>query len=228
MKKSLLQFNANIFGFHFKRIVKKSIDRYHPAIKTRKKDNIYFPDVETFEFSFKKLFSLPIMLNYKSLYYEQISRTLISKNKLSKFSKNEESNLCLKCSNQISNLEHELFYCLFPDFFSNMLANFLDKYFNDGRPEFIFLRENLYLFNIFYETFSDLEYTQISLLILVAKERSLKISKDDFLMKNFNKFNCISQSILVTQFTSKLLSYANINDKLVVEFSNFIIDENNI
>ena len=37
-------------------------------------------------------------------------------------------------------------------FFSNMLANFLDKYFNDGRPEFIFLRENLYLFNIFYET----------------------------------------------------------------------------
>ena len=136
-------------------------------------------------------------------------------------------NLCLKCSNQISNLEHELFYCLFPDFFSNMLANFLDKYFNDGRPEFIFLRENLYLFNIFYETFSDLEYTQISLLILVAKERSLKISKDDCL-KNFNKFNCISQSILVTQFTSKLLSYANINDKLVVEFSNFIIDENNI
>ena len=97
MKKSLLQFNANILiGFHFKRIVKKSIDRYHPAIKTRKKDNIYFPDVETFEFSFKKLFSLPIMLNYKSLYYEQISRTLISKNKLSKFSKNEESNLCLK------------------------------------------------------------------------------------------------------------------------------------
>ena len=84
------------------------------------------------------------------------------------------------------------------------------------------------MFNIFYETFSDLEYTQISLLILVAKERSLKISKDDFLMKNFNKFNCISQSILVTQFTSKLLSYANINDKLVVEFSNFIIDENNI
>ena len=112
-------------------------------------------------------------------------------------------------------------------FFSNMLAIFLDKYFNDGRPEFIFLRENLYLFNIFYETFSDLEYTQISLLILVAKERSLKISKDDCL-KNFNKFNCISQSILVTQFTSKLLSYANINDKLVVEFSNFIIDENNI
>ena len=112
-------------------------------------------------------------------------------------------------------------------FFSNMLAIFLDKYFNDGRPEFIFLRENLYLFNIFYETFSDLEYTQIALLILVAKERSLKISKDDCL-KNFNKFNCISQSILVTQFTSKLLSYANINDKLVVEFSNFIIDENNI
>ena len=130
------------------------------------------------------------------------------------------------CSNQISNLEHELFYCLFPDFFSNMLANFLDKYFNDGRPEFIFLRENLYLFNIFYETFSDLEYTQIALLILVVKEQSLKISKDDCL-KNFNKFNCISQSILVTQFTSKLHSYANINDKVVVEFSNFIIDENN-
>ena len=100
-----------------------------------------------------------------------------------------------------------------------MLAIFLDKYFNDGRPEFIFLRENLYLFNIFYGTLV-IEYTQISLLILVAKERSLKISKDDCL-KNFNKFNCISQSILVTQFTSKLHSYANINDKVVVEFSNW-------
>ena len=66
-----------------------------------------------------------------------------------------------------------------------------------------------------------------------GKIQILMISTIDFnnrydCLKNFNKFNCISQSILVTQFTSKLLSYANINDKLVVEFSNFIIDENNI
>ena len=66
-----------------------------------------------------------------------------------------------------------------------------------------------------------------NILILVAKDRALKISKEDRLEK-FTKFNCISQSILVAQFTSKLLSYANINDDLVVEFSNYIIDDNNI
>ena len=130
--------------------------------------------------------------------------------------------MCFNC-NTVSNLEHELFYCLFPDFFSNALANFLDKRFNDGRPEFIFLRENFYLFNIFYEIFSEIDYLQISLLILVAKDRSLKICKDECFEK-FNRFNCISQSILVTQFTSKLLSYANINDDLIVAFSNYIID----
>ena len=166
------------------------------------------------------------MLFYKSFYFEQISRTLVSKNKLAKFSKNTQSNKCIKC-NKVSDLEHELYYCIFPDFFSNILAKFLDRKFNGGRPDFIFLRESFYLFNIFYEIFNDLEYMQLSLLILVAKDRALKISKEDRLEK-FTKFNCISQSILVAQFTSKLLSYANINDDLVVEFSNYIIDDNNI
>ena len=226
MARTLIQFNSNIFGFHFKRIVKESIDTNHPAIKTRRDSNIFFPDIESFEFSFKKLFSLPIMLFYKSFYFEQISRTLVSKNKLAKFSKNTQSNKCIKC-NKVSDLEHELYYCIFPDFFSNILAKFLDRKFNGGRPDFIFLRESFYLFNIFYEIFNDSEYMQLSLLILVAKDRALKISKEDRLEK-FTKFNCISQSILVAQFTSKLLSYANINDDLVVEFSNYIIDDNNI
>ena len=226
MARTLIQFNSNIFGFHFKRIVKESIDTNHPAIKTRRDSNIFFPDIESFEFSFKKLFSLPIMLYYKSFYFEQISRTLVSKNKLAKFSKNTQNNKCIKC-NKVSDLEHELYYCIFPDFFSNVLAKFLDRKFNGGRPDFIFLRESFYLFNIFYEIFNDLEYMQLSLLILVAKDRGLKISKEDRLEK-FTKFNCISQSILVAQFTSKLLSYANINDDLVVEFSNYIIDDNNI
>ena len=222
MKRSLLQFDSKVISFHFKRIIQESFEAYHPAVKTRRDNNIFFPDLESYERSFKMLFSLPIMLYYKSFYFEQISRTLVSKNKIAKFSKNTQNNMCFNC-NTVSNLEHELFYCLFPDFFSNALANFLDKRFNDGRPEFIFLRENFYLFNIFYEIFSEIDYLQISLLILVAKDRSLKICKDECFEK-FNRFNCISQSILVTQFTSKLLSYANINDDLIVAFSNHIID----
>ena len=224
MRKTLLQFSANIYGFHFKRIIKKSKEKHHPAIKTRRNDSIYFPDVEMYEISFKKLFSLPIMLYYKSFFFEQISRTLISRNKLAKFSKNEQSNMCPKC-HKISNLEHELFHCIFPDFFSNTLAKFLDIYFCDGRPEFIFLRENFFMFNIYYEVFSNIEYLQISLLILVAKDRSLKLCKDERIEK-FNQFNCISQSLIITQFTSKLLSSANLNDNLITAFGDFITDSN--
>ena len=119
----------------------------------------------------------------------------------------------------------QLFYCIFPDFFSNTLAKFLDIYFCDGRPEFIFLRENFFMFNIYYEVFSNIEYLQISLLILVAKDRGLKLCKDERIEK-FNQFNCISQSLIITQFTSKLLSSANLNDNLITAFGDFITDYN--
>ena len=39
-------------------------------------------------------------------------------------------------------------------YFSHALARFLDFHFNEDHPEFIFLKENFYLFNIFYEEFS--------------------------------------------------------------------------
>ncbi len=63
---------------------------------TRKRDNLFFPDTEIFEMSIQKMFKLPIILQFKNFYPEQINRTLPSKNKLAKF-KLIESNMCDKC-----------------------------------------------------------------------------------------------------------------------------------
>ena len=94
------------------------------------------------------------MIHYKSFLFEQISRTLTSKNKLYKFGL-EENNLCPKC-NTVSNLEHALYECIMPNFFAHALARFLDVRYNAGKPEFIFLKENFFLYNIFYEHLSML------------------------------------------------------------------------
>ena len=37
-RKTLLQFDANFYGLHFKRIIKKLKERHNPAIKTRQND----------------------------------------------------------------------------------------------------------------------------------------------------------------------------------------------
>ena len=222
MHSPIVHNSTELLTFHYKRLIKDSINIIHPAIRSRQREGIYFPDIESYEFSLKKMFELPLMIHYKSFFYEQISRTLTSKNKLAKFGL-AENNLCPKCK-VVSNLEHALYECILPDFFSHTLARFLDVHLNEGKPEFIFLKENLFLYNIYFEQLTKSEYLQISLITLVAKEKCLQLSKDDRLEK-WNKFNCISQSILIAQFTSKLLTYANLNDDIIISFLDFLIEK---
>ena len=165
---TLSQNNKTIFSFHFKRLNKVNQYTVHPSISTRRRDGLYFPDLEIFNKSFKLILSLPIFIHYKNFLLEQFIRTLPSKNKLYKF-KIVDSNLCKVC-NITSNTEHAIFYCIFPKYFIHMLARFLDKKFNNNYPEFIFLKENFYLFDIYYEVFSRDDYLQLSQLILIAKE----------------------------------------------------------
>ena len=89
------------------------------------------------------------------------------------------------------------------------------------------MKEHFYLFNIYFEDFSNDEYLQLTYLILVAKERSLQISKDECLSR-WNEHNCISQSILITQFVSRLLTDLSLNDQLVLSFLDFLIGKCNI
>ena len=86
----------------------------HPSFNTRKRDKIYMVDQETFNMSFNKILSLPIVLYYKAFFFEQFIRTLPSKNKLFKYGF-AETNLCLKC-NVLSSTEHNIFYCKFPTY----------------------------------------------------------------------------------------------------------------
>ena len=71
--------------------------------------------------------------------------------------------------------------------------------------EFIFLKDNFYNFNIFYEIFSKSDFFQITYLILIAKEKSLKISKNECLSR-WNKLSGFCHTILAAQFASKILS----------------------
>ena len=229
LQKTLFQnskFNPSIFSFQFKRIHIFNIsEENHPSLETRRRDGKYFPDPEIFFMSMKKLFSLPILLKYKSLFFEQFLRVLPSKNKLFKFGLNE-TNICLHC-NQISDSEHALFYCIFPRFLSHTLAIFLDEHFNDKKPVYIFLKENFYLFNIFYEEFQQDEYIQISMLILAAKDRSLKISTDENCLRKWKNSNCLSQAILISQFVCKLLENCSLNNQLIQKYNNFLVEPEN-
>ena len=49
-------------------MLRNKSEKQHPAIKTRLRDGLFFPDNETFELSFSKLFSLPLPLYFKSFY----------------------------------------------------------------------------------------------------------------------------------------------------------------
>ena len=210
----------SIFSFHFKRLYKAKIWCPHPTLRTRKNDNIWSPDPELFKRSFSLVLSLPITLYFKGFLFEQYIRTLVSRTKLFEW-KMLDNNLCIKCGVK-SDSDHALFTCFFPRYFINCLSLFLDKKFNNGKPDFIFLKENFYLFNIYYEVFTIEEFTQITLLSLVAKDRSLKINKDTCLDR-WTIDNCISQAILLTQFTSKLLDEAGLSSELVDNFLEYML-----
>ena len=86
----------------------------HPTLVLIQEKETKFIDQETFNMSFNKILSLPIVLYYKAFFFEQFIRTLPSKNKLFKYGF-AETNLCLKC-NVLSSTEHNIFYCKFPTY----------------------------------------------------------------------------------------------------------------
>jgi hypothetical protein len=211
--------NKKIFAFHFKRLHRDKYDIELPAIKTRQRDNLYFPDKEMFSMTLHKLFKLPIILHFKNFYLEQINRTLSSKNKLFKWNLSD-SNLCAKC-NIVSTTEHALLYCIFPTYFIHKLAIFLDLKFNDGKPNFIFLKENFYLYNMYFEEFSENIYLQLSNFILAAKDRSLKFSKEENISK-WNENTLKAHTLILSQFTFKLLQNAGQETDLISDFLAYI------
>lgn len=217
----LFEDSPKIFSFHFKHFLKEKNQKVPPAVKTRKNENKYFPDWEVFKNSFNRLLALPITLYYKGFLFEQLNRTLISRNKL--YHMNIiDSNECIKCKNVIADSDHAIYQCYFPRYFAHCLALFLDRHYNNSCPDFIHLKENFYLFNIFYECFTLSDYTQISLLILIAKERALKISKDECLNR-YNDYNCYAQSLFISQFASKLINNTGLSSNLIDKFIEFIL-----
>ena len=220
---TVFQNNKSIYSFHFKRMHKEKYNSDHPSIKTRRRDGLYFPDKEMFDKSFKMILNMPIFLHYKNFLLEQFIRTLPSKNKLFKFNI-VESNKC-NTFNIICNTEHAIFFYTFPKYFIHILALFLDFKYNNNQPEFIFLKENFYLFNIYYEDFSANDYLQLSHLILIAKDKSLKISNDECIIR-WNENNFYAQTLLLIQFTFKLLTSAGHETSFISEFKEFVLTHN--
>lgn len=227
-KKSLVQISQthkSIFSYHFKKLYKCKIStNEHPAFKTRRNNNIYVPDFEMFKLSYIKVLSMPIPLYLKSFLFEQINRTLPSRNKLAEM-KIIDSNLCIKCKVK-ANSEHVLLNCVFSKYFINSLAKFLDKTFNNSQPEFIFLKENFYLFNMHYDVFSDNEYLQLTLIILIAKERSLKVNNDESLNR-WTNFNYFSQSLFIAQLTCQILKNLGKTCELIEMYLDFVLSYKN-
>ena len=67
--------------------------------------------------------------------------------------------------------------------YCSKIIKFLDKTHNNSQPEFIFMKENFYLFNMHYNVFPDNACLQLTLMILITKERSLKIDNDECLTR---------------------------------------------
>ena len=216
----LSDFKPSILSLHYKLMHREKFQKQAPSIKTRISNGLYFPDIESFEISFKKIFSLPFVLYHKSFFFEQFSRTLLSRRKMCFFG-HYDSTHCPLCKVDSSS-EHALFYCSFPKYFIHSIAIFLDQYYNNKNPEFIFLKESFYLFNIFYEQFTLDEYFQISTIIFIAKDRSLKISKDDCLVR-WSVSNYYSQSLFIAQFAIKLLERLGSKCNVITEFLNFLL-----
>ena len=92
------QTHKSIFSYHFKKQYKCKLNQNeHPAFKTRRNNNIYVPDFEMFKLSYIKVLSMPIPLYLKSFLFEQINRTLPSRNKLAEM-RIIDSNLSIKCN----------------------------------------------------------------------------------------------------------------------------------
>ena len=168
---------------------------------------------------------MPVPLHLKSFLFEQINRTLPSRNKLAEM-KIIDSNLCIKC-NIKANTEHVLLNCVFSKYFINSLAKFLDKLYNNSQPAFIFMKENFYLFNMHYDVFSDDDYLQLTLMILIAKERSLKINNDECLTR-WNNFNFFSQSLFIAQQTCKILENLGKSCNIIEQYLNYLLCYKNV
>ena len=132
-----------------------------------------------------------------------------------------ETNLCLKC-NVLSSTEHNIFYCKFPTYIANTITKYLDKVYNDSQPEFIFMVEPVFLYNVFFEQFSIIDYIQLTHLILVAKHRCLKIANNEVIAK-WNCHNYYTQTILLAQFTVKLLQQTNSATDLIEIYIDFLL-----
>ena len=114
---------------------------------------------------------MPIPLYLKSFLFEQINRTLPSRNKLYEMKIND-SNLCIKC-NVKANAQHVLLNYVFQNYFINSLAQFLDKTYNNSQPDLIFLKENFYLFKMHYDIFRNVIPLQFTLEVTVrVRERN--------------------------------------------------------
>ena len=81
-----MSFNSpSIFALYFKQMHKKKIWSAHPSLNSRKIDKKWFPDMESFKYSFNIILNLPITMYFKSFLFEQFTRTLVSSNKLFKW-----------------------------------------------------------------------------------------------------------------------------------------------
>ena len=67
--------------------------------------------------------------------------------------------------------------------------------------------------------------TQISLLILVVKERALKINKADFdeCLNRYNNNNCYAKMLFIPQFASYLINNTGLSSNLIDKFIEFIL-----
>ena len=125
-----------------------------------------------------------------------------------------------------ANTEHVLFDCVFSRYFINSLAKFLDKTYHNSQPEFIFMKENFYLFNMHSDIFSNDDYLQLTLLILLSKERSLKINNDECILR-WNDFNFFSQSLFIGKLTCNILENLGKTNKLIKQYLEFLLSHKN-
>ena len=85
--------------------------------------------------------------------------------------------------------------------------------------------EPVFLYNVFFEQFSIIDYIQLTHLILVAKHRCLKIANNEVIAK-WNCHNYYTQTILLAQFTVKLLQQTNSAADLIEKYIDFLLQCN--
>ena len=73
-----------------------------------------------------------------------------------------------------------------------------------------------------FDVFSDYDYLQLTLMILIAKERSLKINNDECLIR-WNNFNFFSQSLFIAQQTCKILENLGKYYNIINQYLNYLL-----